>query len=177
MKTFLLSLIVLTIASNTQAETINREYKKISSTHAQVVIKVEEDFVQAAEFVDQVENARYMEDLLKDPNSPLAQIKKQIEKDNCDENSTEENSWIDGCGEVRITKEVLTGFGRGGWAGAGATYTFFIGFSSDGTGRFFDVTHMITFSESAGAEVDNEGNFTKIVTKDLELIKIKKLEE
>lgn len=178
MKAFVLGLLVLTLSNNLFADTETRTYKKISATEATVTIKTEEtDGAQAAGYVDAQENERFISELLKDPASPLYKIAKKIENDMCDSESTPDNSWIDGCGEVTITKEVRTSFGRGGWASAGAGYTFFVGFTSDGTGRFFDVSYMVTIGESADAQTDDNGEYNGIVIKSLSLAEVKKLEQ
>jgi len=176
MKTLLLSLVALSLTSNLYAAEEQRSYKKTSSTEAVVTITTEEtDSTQAASYVDGKENETFIKDLLKDSSSPLAKLVKEIELQNCEETSTPDNSWIDGCGEVRITKTTLTSFGRGGWASAGAGYTFFVGFVSDGTGRFFESTHMVTITESADAQTNDNYDYSGIVLKTLNLVEIKKL--
>lgn len=177
MKSLILGLLVLSLANNTFASE-TRTYKKVSSTEATVVIKTEEtEYTQAAGYVDGQENEKFISELLKDSSSPLAKIVKEIELANCEQTSTPENTWIDGCGEVTITKEVRTSFGRGGWASAGAGYTFFVGFTSDGTGRFFDVSHMVTIFESADAQTNEEtADYNGEIIKTLQLSDIKKLE-
>lgn len=178
MKSLLLGLLVLTL-SNAALAGETRTYKKLSSSEATVTIKTEEtEYTQAAGYVDGQENEKFIADLLKDPSSPLAKVAREIEQENCGETSTADNSWIDGCGEVTITKEVRTSFGRGGWASAGAGYTFFIGFTSDGTGRFFDVSHMVTIFESADAQTDAETfDYNGEIIKSLGLVEIKKLDK
>ncbi|MBC7712752.1 MAG: hypothetical protein H7177_05410 [Rhizobacter sp.] len=179
MKALLLGLLVLTISANVHAAAETREYKKDSGVQATVTIHTEEtDGTQAAAYVDAQENKKFIEDLLADATSPLAKLKAEIEKESCDANSTPENPWIDGCGEVTITEAVRTSFGRGGWMSGGAGYTFFVGFTSDGSGRFFDVTHMVTISESAEAQVTPDTfDYNGIVIKTLTLDEIKKLEK
>lgn len=175
MKAFTLGLLVLSLSNSVWASE-SRTYKKISAQEAVVSIKTKEtDGTQAAAYVDAQENKQFIADLLKDPTSPLYKVAKEIEKEMCDAESTPENSWIDGCGEVTLTEEVRTSFGRGGWASAGAGYTFFIGFTSDGSGRFFDVTHMVTIAESADAQTTDDGEYSGEVIKSLSLIEVKKL--
>ena len=175
MKTLLLTSLLL--LSNYSLADESRTYKKISSVDALIEIKTEEqDSTQAAAYVDAQENDRFIQELLKDKESPLSQLKTQIELSNCETTSTEENDWIDGCGEVTITKSVRTSFGRGGWQSAGAAYTFFVGFTSDGTGRFFDVSHMVTITETAEAQIDAEYNCNGTVHKFLSLDTIVELE-
>lgn len=177
MKSILLGLLVLSISTKITAEEV-REYKKTSSTEALVTIHTEEqDNTQAAAYVDAQENDKFISDLQKDPQSSLAKLIKEIELRNCDATSTPDKSWIDGCGEITITKEVKTGFGRGGWASAGASYKFFVGFTSDGSGRFFSVSHMVTISESAEAQVDGDYNYSGVVLKTLTLDNITKIAE
>lgn len=177
MKAFVLGLLVLSLSNSVWANAETRSYKKVSSTEATVTIKTEEtDGTQAAVYVDAKENKQFIEALLKDESSPLYKIAREIEKEMCDAVSTPDNSWIDGCGEVTITDEVRTSFGRGGWASAGAGYSFFIGFTSDGTGRFFDVSHMVTIGESADAQTNDEGDYNGEVIKTLSLLGVTKLE-
>lgn len=178
MKSLFLCLLLLTLSSNLLASEESRSYKKISSTEAVVTIKTEEtDGTQAAAYVDAKETEQFINDLLKDPSSPLAKLVKEIELQNCEATSTPDQTWIDGCGEVTLTAQVRTGFGRGGWASAGAAYTFFVGFTSDGTGRFFDVSHMITISESADAQTNDQYDYSGVVLKTLSLIEVKKLDK
>ncbi len=177
MKALILGLLVLSLSNSVfAAET--RTYKKADSTAATVSIKTEEtDYTQAAGYVDAQENEQFIAELLKDPSSPLAKLVKEIELANCEQTSTPENKWIDGCGEVTITEAVRTSFGRGGWASAGAGYTFFVGFTSDGSGRFFDVSHMVTIFEAAEAQTKEEsGDYSGEIIKYLSLSEIKKLE-
>ena len=178
MKGFFLGLFVLVVSANVQAEAERREYKKDNNMQSTVTIHTEEtDGTQAAIYVDGLENKQFIKDLLADPSSPLAILKAEIEKENCETVSSPDNSWIDGCGEVTITDAVTTSFGRGGWMSAGAGYTFFVGFTSDGTGRFFTSTHMVTISESAEAQVTADTfDYNGIVIKTLTLDEIKKLE-
>jgi hypothetical protein len=178
MKLSILGLVVvaLTLTTSLSAAEELRTYKKDSNLQATITIQTEEtDSTQAAIYVDEKENKKFIDDLLSDPNSLLAQLKSKIELENCEANSTLENTWIDGCGEVTVTEFVRTSFGRGGWASAGASYTFFVGFTSDGTGRFFDVSHMVTISESADAQTNNDGDYNGIVIKTLTLDSIKSL--
>lgn len=176
MKALTLGLLALALANNAMADE-TRSYKKISAVEAVVTIKTEEtDSTQAAAYIDANENQQFIADLLKDSSSPLAKLVKEIELANCEATSTPEDSWIEGCGQVTITKEVRTAFGRGGWASGAAGYTFFVGFTSDGTGRFFDVSHMVTISEAVEAQSNNDGDYTGEVLKTLSLMEIKKLE-
>lgn len=150
-----------------------RSYQKTSSGEAIVTIKTEEsDSTQAAVYLDGAENERFIQDLLKDKNSELAKLKAKIELDNCGENSTEENSWIDGCGEVEISDTIRTEFGRAGWMGGYAGYSLFVGFRSDGTGRFLNSTHLVTIYEGTDAKTNEEGEYTGVVEKTLALGKI-----
>ncbi len=177
MKAFLLGLLVLTLSSNVFANEEVRTYKKVSATEATVTIKSSEtDWTQAAGYVDAKENEKFIDDLLKDPASPLYKLAREIEREICGTESTPESSWIETCGEVTITKEVKTSFARAGWASAGSSYTFFIGFTSDGTGRFFDVSHMVTIGESTEAQTNEDYEYSGTVIKTLSLIEIKKLE-
>lgn len=151
-------------------------YKKVDSNTSSVLIDTHtEEINQAAIFVDGSYNKKFVEELLKDKKSELSQLKKKIELENCEQESTEENPYIDGCGEVELTAMVQTSFGRGGWASAGAAYTFFVGFRNHGTGRFFNSTHMITITENVEA-VSNDGEeFKGIFINTLNLTSVKKL--
>jgi hypothetical protein len=155
-----------------------RTYKKLNSSQAEVVIQtVEQDSTQAAAYVDGLENEQFVNDLLKDKNSLLYKLKHDIEIENCDHASTTESSWIPGCGEVTLTARVRTSFGRGGWDAGGAAYTFFIGFTEEGTGHFFDVSHMVTISESVLAQTNSAGDYSGKIIKTLNFGKITRIDE
>lgn len=155
-----------------------RTYKKLNSSQAEVVIQtVEQDSTQAAAYIDGKENQQFVNDLLKDKNSLLYKLKHDIELENCDRNSTSESSWIPGCGEVTMTERVRTSFGRGGWDSGGSAYTFFMGFTEDGTGHFFDVSHMVTISESVLAETTSQGDYAGKIIKTLNFGKITRIDE
>jgi hypothetical protein len=154
---FSMILLSPTLATHAAA---TRTYKKVNTTVASVEILVDaEEAGQAGTYVDGQETNTFIKELLANPESPLYKLKKEIELANCEETSKGEETWIDMCGEVTITPTIRTSFGRGGWAEAGAGYTFFIGFTSDGTGRFFDVSHMVTISEGVEAEFSDQGEF------------------
>jgi len=147
-----------------------------ASESLEVTIKLEEDgYGQAAVYVNAELNDSFVQKLLTDKDSRLNQLKSELEMEACGENSTATKTWIDGCGEVEVTSAVQTAFGRGGWADAGAAYTFFIGFRNAGTGRFFEATHMITISESVEAVMKEDGEFAGKFLKTLKLETIKKL--
>jgi hypothetical protein len=176
MKPFLLILLLSTLSFNLHAEEETRTFLKLSENEAQVTIKTEEtDSTQAAVYVDGQENSIFINMLLKDKTSKLSKLKASIEMENCETTSTDENPWIDGCGEVTITSEVRTAFGRGGWMSAGAVYTFFVGFTNAGTGRFFTATHMVNMSEESEAQIDGDYEYNGIVLKHLALDEIIKL--
>lgn len=175
MKPLLVILLLSSLSFGLHAEE-KRTFKKLSEKDAEVTIQTEEtDSTQAAVYVDGQENSTFINMLLKDKSSDLSKLKRSIELENCEETSTDENSWIDGCGEVTITSEVRTSFGRGGWMSAGATYAFFVGFTMDGSGRFFSATHMVTISEEAEAQTDGDFEYNGIVMKHLTLDEIAKL--
>lgn len=172
-KTLILMLSVFMV--NSFAEE-TKTYLKTSASEAVVTIKTEEtDSTQAAMYLDGLDNERFIQDLLKDKNSELAKLKAKIELETCGSNSTEDNSWIDGCGEVELTEAVRTEFGRGGWMGGYAGYTFFVGFRNDGTGRYFGSTHMVTIFEGTDAQTNESGEYIGIVEKTLSLGKITEL--
>lgn len=177
MKSLLILLTLSTLSFNLHAED-KRTFKKLSEKDAEVTIKTEEtNSTQAAAYVDAKENAQFIKMLLQDKSSDLSKLKTSIELENCQQTSTDENPWIDGCGEVTITPEVATAFGRGGWMSAGASYTFFVGFTNAGTGHFFTATHMVTMSEDAEAQVDGNFEYTGVILKHLTLDAITKLPE
>lgn len=178
MKTIAFATLLLAYSSFTMAET-TKSYEQISDIAATVTIKTEEqDGTQAAVYVDASDNKQFIKEMLKLEGSPLAELKKKIELANCEQTSTPENDWIDGCGQVVITEEVRTSFGRGGWMSAGAGYTFFVGFLSDGSGRFFDATHMVTIFENCEAQTKDEtGEYNGTILKLLSLEGIKELEQ
>jgi hypothetical protein len=178
MKTFAFAALLLAYSSFALAET-SKKFEQVSDIAALVTIKTEEqDGTQAAVYVDASDNTQFIQEMLKLQGSPLAELKKKIELENCEQTSTPENDWIDGCGQVVITEEVRTSFGRGGWMSAGAGYTFFVGFLSDGSGRFFDATHMVTIFENCEAQMkDGTFEYNGIVLKSLSLEGIKELEQ
>jgi len=171
MKGLILGLLALTLSVNVFAgET--RVYKKTGATTATVTIKTEEtDSTQAAVYVDAQENKRFIQQILKDPKSPLAILVKKIETENC-EDPTEGY-----CGSITMTDAVGTSFGRGGWMSAGATYSFFVGYTEAGTGHFFAVSHIVTISESAEAQTKTDGDmeYSGVVLKTLSLDSIKEV--
>ncbi|MBC7537310.1 MAG: hypothetical protein H7281_00695 [Bacteriovorax sp.] len=176
MKTILLGLIVLVSLNASASE--KRTYTKMNSFEARVKIETEEKkSIQAAIYVDGLENAKFIKDMLSDKKSILSKLKSNLEIENCNKNSTPEKPWIDGCGEVTLTSEVRTSFGRGGWMSGGGSYTFFVGFTNDGTGHDFDVSHMVTFSERVEAQTTPDGNYSGVIIKNLYLVKVKKIDD
>ena len=175
MKSLLLAITALTLSANVFAgET--RTYKKTSATEATVTIQTEEtDGTQAASYNDGKENKKFIAELLKDANSPLFKIARQIELENCEATSTSEDPVVDTCGAVTATEDVLTSFGRGGWQESSAGYTFFLGFTNQGTGRFFGVSHMITIYEEATAQTNEDYEYSGVVVKTYSLGPIKKI--
>lgn len=151
-------------------------YSKSDANSAQVIIATgPEGESQAAVLVNGEQNQQFIDELLKDKSSKLAMLKAQIEMDNCETTSTDSETYIDGCGEVRITPAVVTSFGRGGWASAGAGYTFFVGFVEAGSGRFFEATYMVKMSEGVEAIGGENDEFDGTFLKSLTLDEIKKL--
>ncbi|MDD4976414.1 MAG: hypothetical protein PHY93_18800 [Bacteriovorax sp.] len=175
MKHMIVILIISTLSFGLKAEEI-RTFNKLNASQAEVIIQTEEtDATQAAMYVDGKENEQFIKMLLQDKTSDLARLKAKIELDNCDQNSTDENPWITGCGEVTITSEVKTAFGRGGWMSGSANYTFFVGFTEDGSGRFFEATYMVKISEDAEAQVNGDFKYNGIIKKYLSFDKISAL--
>ncbi len=176
MKNIALSMLLLSLTLATHAAE-TRTYKKVSPTVASVEILVDaEEPGQAGVYVDGKETKTFIKELLADPESPLYKLKKEIELANCEETSKGEQTWIDMCGEVTITPTIRTSFGRGGWADAGAGYTFFVGFTSDGTSRLFSVSHMVTINEGVEAEFSDQGEFVGKFIKTISFSAIKELE-
>ncbi|KHD89962.1 MAG: hypothetical protein OM95_00020 [Bdellovibrio sp. ArHS] len=155
------------------------EPKKISKTGANsalVRIETEEkDGTQAAAYIDAAEMPDFIQMMLSDSTSEFAKIKHELEMENCQETSTTPDGHIPDCGAVEWTNLVQTSFGRGGWMSAGAAYTLFIGFRFDGTGHFFEASHMVVLSESAEALVDGNMNYTGFINKELRLEKAERL--
>ncbi len=177
MKLLLPIFFLLTVTSVASAGE-KRTYTKVNPSEAKVVIETDQlGGIQAASFVDGRENERFIQEMFKDKNSKLYQLRAAIEKENCNKNSTPEKPWIDGCGQVTLTKEVETSFGRGGWASAGAGYTFFIGFTNEGTGRFFDVSHMASIGEDVEAQTTTSGDYAGKSVKTLTLQKVIRIDE
>lgn len=175
MKFLIFSFMALSLS--VQADEI-RTYKKLNSSQAEVVIQTaEQDSTQAAAYIDGQENEKFVSDLMKDKTSLLYKLKRQVELENCEQTSTEQTTHIPGCGEIQLTRMVMTSFGRGGWDSGGAAYTFFFGFRQDGTGRFFDVSHMVTISESVLALTTPDGNYAGKVIKTLNFGKITRIDE
>ena len=173
MKSILISLFLL-ISINVRASE-KRIYTKLNSREARVVIATSDiDLVQAASYVDGYENEKFINDMLNDKNSILFKLKSEIEKESCiGMNKVEREE----CGHVTLTSEVKTSFGRNGWMSAGGSYTFFVGFTFNGTGRFFEATHMVVISETAEAQVKKDGKYSGVITKSLYLVKIKKIDD
>ena len=176
MHTIFLTILILTSLGVQSKE--SRIYKKLNSLEAQVIIKTDDkESIQAANYADGTENSQFINDMLMDKNSILSKLKSSIEKDNCGEISPTGQLSVDGCGHVTLTSEVRTSFGRGGWMSAGGSYTFFVGFTNDGTGRYFDVSHMVVISESTEAQTKSDGTYSGVILKSLTLVKIKRIDE
>lgn len=176
MKAIILGLLVLSFAAHADESAGNRSYKKISSVEAVVTITEEStEGTQAAIYVDGIESNRFIADLVADQNSPLAKAVKAMEMENCDETSTEPLGYIERCGSVEITNSVQVSFGRGGWASAGQSSVYFVGFRSDGTGNYFNSDYMIKVSESVEAQTDENGEFNGTLLKVYSLDKVTQL--
>lgn len=170
MKTLFTYLLVLLSFMSYADESESRVYTRINEKSAKVMIKSE--IMQAAELVDGAENERFLTELLFDSKSELFKIKNKLAKEFCEAGSVvKENLEIEDCGYITITPGVITSFGRGGWAGAGAVYTIFIGFTANGSGRFFESKYMLKLSEDVNAESfgSSDGKFIK----ELKLISVK----
>jgi hypothetical protein len=174
MKYLLTFLLVLGTFNLYARDAETRDYVKLGSEESSVTIKtIEEDYTQAANYLDGRENKKFVEEMLKDKTSRLGKLADEIIKENCDIISQEDDT----CGWVTVTDSVRTSFGRAGWASGGSGYTFFIGFTFHGTGRFFDVSHMITISETVEAKTDDEGNYNGTIMKALNLGNITRIDQ
>lgn len=159
MKVLILGLLALTISSHAQAE--SRTYKKISSSEAVVTIHTDEtDGTQAMIYTDGSHNERFLQDLLADQSSELSKAAKAIILENCGEDASD-------CGEVTLTDSVRTGFGRGGWMEAGSVFTSFLGFTHNGSGRYFGVDYQIEVVEDVVAQVNADYQYSGVVVKNL----------
>lgn len=177
MKTLALAITALALSSNVMASE-SRTYKKVSATEASVTIKTEEtDATQAASYNDGKENKKFISELLKDANSPVYKLAREIEMENCEATSTSEDPVVETCGEVTVTEDIRTSFERGGWQNSSSGYTFFLGFTNQGTGRFFGVSHMITIYEEAEALSNEEYEYSGVVMKHYSLGSIKKISD
>ncbi len=164
------SFLTVTILSLQAYAAEQRTFTKIDPEAATVKIVTEEtDGVQAAAYVDAAENSQFIQMMRDDSQSSLAQIKNQMELDNCGETSTDPEGWIPSCGRVEITPFVRTSFGRGGWMEAGADYTFFVGFRFSGSGHFFESKYMVTINETVVADVNEQMEYLGSLTKSLSL--------
>lgn len=178
MKKLLLPMSLLLTFTNIVSASESRTYEKINSSEAKVIIQTDQlGSIQAATYVDGKENERFIQEMFKDKNSKLYAIRTTLEKENCNKTSLPDKPWIDGCGGVTLTKEVKTSFGRGGWSSSGAGYTFFIGFTNEGTGRYFDVSHMATIGEDVEAQTTNNGEYTGKIVKTLTMEKVIRIDE
>lgn len=176
MKALIMGLLVLSFAAQADESTAHRSYKKTSSVEAIVTITEEgTDGTQAAMYVDGIESDRFVSDLVADKNSPLAKAIKKIEMENCGETSTTPLGYIEMCGSVEITNPVQTYYGRGGWAEAGQSSVYFVGFRFDGTGHIFASSYMIKVSEVVVAQTDVTGEYNGTLLKVYSLDKVTEL--
>lgn len=151
----------------------SRKIEKIDSEKVQVHIITEEpDGVQAAMYVDGDEIETFIQMLLLDSSSRLAQVRDHLEQEICAPAAVRYGGWIEDCGAVELTPAVQTSFARAGWMSAGAQYTFFVGFRHAGSGRMFDVSYMVTIREDVEAELAPEGIRGSILKKTLSLDKV-----
>lgn len=155
-----------------------RTYTKINSSEAQVKIETEQkDFTQVENYLDGLENTKFIQDMLNDKKSILFKLISEIEIENCHQPVIANKLLTGDCGEVTLTKEVRTSFGVSNDMSGGGTYTFFVGFTNAGSGKYFDVSHMVTISERAEAQTLKDGRYSGVVLKSLYLVKIKSIEE
>lgn len=177
MRKILLCLMLSGLAQEIHAASEKRTVTKLNSSTVRVeIVTKERDSTQASNYVDAKENSMFLNAMKRDRTSTLAKLKAKIEMDFCNQNSRPGTDWIDGCGEVTFTKEVRTSFAKEGWMSGIATYSFFVGFTSDGSGRHFDATHLATFTERVDAQTKNSGDYSGVILKTLEMGKIKEIE-
>jgi hypothetical protein len=176
MKNILIGVVLFSTFCAHAAE--KRSYIKINSSEAQVTIETNlQETVQASQYVDGKENAQFVKDLLSDNKSLLSKIVSTIEIENCKNKYSSFNQSIVDCGAITITNEVLTSFGRDGWMSSGGSYTFFVGFTSEGSGRYFEVSHMVVISENVEAQIKKDGNYSGVIIKTLNLVGIKRIDD
>lgn len=176
MKALLMTFLLLNVFTTIQAAE-QRTYIKYNSSEARVIIKTDgQNAIEASTYVDAQENEKFIQDLLNDKNSKLNELKVAIENENCQQFSSHTKSQIIGCGEVTITKEVRTSYGKGGWDMAGSSYSFFVGFTNEGSGRYFDTSYMVTISEVVEAQTNKDGTYAGTVIKTLNLGPIKRID-
>ena len=169
MKNSFVLFLLLMFSTESQAA-IKRQYKKVGPTKAQVQIQTDEgNSTQATTYLDAFENKQFIHDLLNDKKSSLYKIANIIQQSNC-------GKFQEGCGQITVTDEVKTSYWREGWMSGGTTYTFFVGFTNEGSGHYFDVSYMVTISESVNAQVKNDGSYAGTVIKNYSLVNIIKLE-
>ncbi|MGZ3818045.1 MAG: hypothetical protein ACXWRZ_15380 [Bdellovibrio sp.] len=167
---FIISVSILLLHFSVHAE--QRSFKKSSPDAAivQITTGSPQQSVQAADFVDAMENKQFIEMMLSDKASQLAKIRRDLELENCGKESVD-GKWIESCGQVQLTDYVLTSFGRLGWMMAGASYSFFVGFRMDGTGRYFNSSYLVTINETVEANENGNRNYTGSLVKSLKKIK------
>lgn len=142
-----------------------RVFTKTSATTATVTISGKDIENQAANYIDNEEFEQFVTMMMADPQSPLAKLVKSIEQEYCNETAEVPGGYIGACGSIHFSKSVVTSFGRGGWMSAAATHSFFVGFRSDGTGRFLESSHLVHVNESVEAQVDKDFEFTGVMIK------------
>lgn len=150
----------------------HRTFQKLGADSAQVLIKTSAAAVQAADYVDGVENSQFLNMMKSDAKSTLSQLVRKLEMDYCGENSSSPDGWIPFCGRIEMAKEVQTSFARGGWMEAGGSYSVFVGFREAGTGKELTMSHLFVFDEEVLAEVDSNGTFLGRLKKTLKYQKI-----
>lgn len=160
MKALVLSLLVLTVSSQAHAE--SRTYKKINSSEAVVTIHTDEkDGTQAMLYNDGKENDTFIQDLLTDKSSAFYKASQNIILEYC--GKTE----VTNCGNVTLTESIRTAFGRAGWMETGSVFTSFLGFTHEGSGRYFGVDYQIEVTEEVAAQVNADDQYNGIVKKHL----------
>lgn len=161
---------ILLYSTSALSEIITREYSKLSNESAVVKITTSfTDYVQAAEFVDGREVQRFIEDLSVDETSELFGILNIIKQRYCSDYFENSYRSVDNCGEVTFTPEVMSSFGRGGWLNAYAEYSLFVGFTYEGSGMYFSVSHIIVLAEDVEALVNDNDVYAGKLVKNIRL--------
>lgn len=169
-------LVISLCYQNAFASVEKRIFTKLNSKKVEIRIDtIERDMTDASAYVDGRENQQFIDALLGDKQSKLAEVKLKIEKDFCADPLKIHETWIEGCGEVSRSKESMTSFTKTGWNRGAATYSYLMGFTSEGSGKHFFPTHRVSFLETASAQIKSEGHYSGVILKSIELTSLQEL--